>query len=580
MRAHTRLRGLALICMLSIPAGVALAAPRLDPARPEDVIQIQRKLWCSVDDGRAVLLWSQGSVYSHIPGEPDRRLFNFQIWNARACKGFIDPKRGPGYRSVSREIMLYLDPQTNELLRTWRNPWTGETVNVVHTQNDPVNMPAPMFAYDEQGQPARFDATFIGGRVIASNEAPLFYDNPLGGEFQNYVGGKYHAMEMLNIYTYESELLDPRVRTLRRWSRSWKRISGFLPWMRMGDRPGALLFTAVGQRVGSIEQLPLPIRTALQTEFAKYQSPPPLDDARPNETSWTYFRRVLKIPAVADPVPAAPVPPPPTRATALTPAPLIPSSYDTDLTIDCARTAAAPLISWWHGRIYSRRAGERDRHLFSLERLRVSRCELLTDPLRGRGYRQVARELTLYLDPASGEPLREWRNPWTGVLTPVVDLALDPVIGSIRWERDEHGALQPGRSRFALTDRLLTGSDAAVTFAPHPLGGDNQDLIGGQLQLLDYATSESLLPAAGRRPSAQSDTVLSWGQLSPWLPWMRQGSAEGVLVTHAAGMQLQRLEQLPQVLRRAISASYPQFVEPPPLGETRASVTPWSLRAP
>ena len=48
-------------------------------------------------------------------------------------------KRGKGYKLVSREILLYKDPKTGEVLSKWENPWSGETVDVLHVANDPVN---------------------------------------------------------------------------------------------------------------------------------------------------------------------------------------------------------------------------------------------------------------------------------------------------------------------------------------------------------------------------------------------------------------------------------------------------------
>jgi hypothetical protein len=601
-------------------SGVAAgrAGSRLDPASPEDAVRLHQKVWCSLEEGKPALLWSQGSTYGRVPGEPDRKLFDFQIWNARACRNVHDPKRGIGYRSVSREVMLYIDPATQQLLRKWRNPYTGEIVDVIHTQNDPVNMAEPMFAYDEQGRPsARFQATFVGGRAIFANEAPLFYDNPLGGPFQEYVGGRYHAMEMLNVYVYESDLLDPRVLTLERWSRSWKRVSGFLPWMRMGDRPGSLLFTAVGQRVQSVQQLPQPIRDALQQEFAKYQSPPPLDDSRPNETSWTYFKRVFdqwraqgtatRANTEASQVTAAaavPVTAPGEGAVAIAVAEKSapgPASYDVDLRRECAADPAAPLITWYQGRVYSRRAGEKDRHLFGLQRLRVSRCEIATDARRGRGYRTVARDLTIYVDRDSGEAIDTWRNPWNGSAVPVVHTALDGVAGPVRYERDADGRPAAGPSRFVLSDKLLIGSDAEARFTPNPLGGAFQDYVGGQLQILDYTTAESPVSLAtggltgvnassGREvrdvsrarrapPGLTSrDTVLSWGQVAPWLPWMKMGSREGEIVVHAAGMQLDRIEQLPAVLRRALADErYARFARPPEsVGPEAEAANAWS----
>jgi hypothetical protein len=133
----------------------------------------------------------------------------------------------------------------------------------------------------------------MNGRVWTSGEVPLFYKNPLGGDYQEYVGGWYHAIEMLNGYAYEDELLDPNLATLNRYTLSWSRISKWLPWMEMGDRPGMMIFSTVGKRVASIEDLSEPLLGELRSRYPSYAEPPPLDDARPNETSWTYFRKML-----------------------------------------------------------------------------------------------------------------------------------------------------------------------------------------------------------------------------------------------------------------------------------------------
>ncbi len=568
LRQHWRWPALFVaLALLSRGGGLAEAAPKLDPSNPEDAVRLTQKLWCSLEEGKPALLWSQGSVYARVPGERDRKLFNFQIWNARACSNVRDPKRGLGYRSVSREIMLYIDPATGQLLRQWRNPFTGETVNVIHTQNDPVNMGSPLFAYDADGKPYRFEATFAGGRVIAANEAPLFYDNPLGGTFQEYVGGRYHAMEMLNVYVYENDLLDPAIKTLTRWSRSWKRISGFLPWMRMGDRPGSLVFTAVGQRVQSVDELPEPIRTALRTEFTKYQTPPPLDDARPNETSWTYFKRVFAAEQSAKSGAGPATSPATSPAAAAAPAPISPSADSTrsiayEYARDCPATAGGALTTQWRGRVYSRRAGEKDRHLLDLKRTRTARCELVSSAVQGRGYRVTASEKLDYFAPGGTEPLQTWRNPWTGEEVKVVGARLDPAPAVEVWERNPDGTPATRETRFVLTDKLLIGSDADAQFTTNPLAGDYQEFIGGQLQILDYTTTETPLALAQRRAAAYErlvkqpprsaptgagkvpprDTVLSWGQVTPWFPWMKMRSREGELVIHAAGVQEDSLQ--------------------------------------
>jgi len=36
------------------------------------------------------------------------------------------------YDLLSRELQLYLDPITNEILHTWQNPYSGENVTGPH----------------------------------------------------------------------------------------------------------------------------------------------------------------------------------------------------------------------------------------------------------------------------------------------------------------------------------------------------------------------------------------------------------------------------------------------------------------
>lgn len=271
----------------------ATHAGQLDPANPADAVRIDQKMNCSLKQGDVIVYWWQGSAYSRVPGERDRHLFNVEGMNIRQCQNVEDPKRGYGFRSVSREILLYKDPETNEILRTWKNPWTGQDVEVIQVANDPVNMRRPMYAMSEDGKPHQTRIRFVGARAWSSGEAPLFYKNPLAGDYQDYVGNDYHAMEALNGYVYTADLLDATKPKLDSYTLSWARFSEWLPWMGMGSRTGMMVFTTVGGRVNSFADLPDSIRTEIETNYPTYNQPPPLNDMRPNETSWTYFKKQI-----------------------------------------------------------------------------------------------------------------------------------------------------------------------------------------------------------------------------------------------------------------------------------------------
>lgn len=275
----------------AVVASVPADARRLDPAKPEDALAIVQKTICSTREGETVIHWWKGGMFARVEGERDRKLFDLQGMNIRQCANLSDPKRGPGFRAVSREIMIHLDPATGQIQDKWTNPWTGEELEVLHVANDPVNMRSPMHAYAADGTPIKADLTVMRSRAFRTGNTPLFYENPLGGPFQDWVGGKYHAHEMGADFFYADDLFDSTRSAPRHHSLSWTRLSSWLPWMKMGDRNGVIYTATVGGRIDSLEKLPEPIRSVLKERYPQYMAPPPLDDTRPNETSWEVFKK-------------------------------------------------------------------------------------------------------------------------------------------------------------------------------------------------------------------------------------------------------------------------------------------------
>lgn len=281
---------------LALVAATTLAAPilarTLDPDKPEDALEIMKRTQCGEADGvPAVYHWS-GKVYSRVRGEPDRHLFNGEGMNIRQCVRIEDPKRGVGYRQVSREVMFYLDPETNEVLRTWENPWTDETVEVMQIANDPVNS-RPNYPYAADGTPYKMPSLRRQGQwLFMPFEAPLFYHNVLAGDYQDYVGNKYHAMEIFDFAMLADEILDTKNPTAYP-TVSWVRISDWMPWMKMRGRQGQIVFNAMGAKLKKYDDLPKVIKDEIALNHPEYTAPPPGDDSRPNDTTWTVFKRMI-----------------------------------------------------------------------------------------------------------------------------------------------------------------------------------------------------------------------------------------------------------------------------------------------
>ena len=286
--------------MLPILAAAAVfAAPVvIDPAQarmlslenPDDALAMFRKMQCSLTDNEPTFFHWSGKAYSKREGERDTLLFNLEGMNVRQCVTVNDPEKGKGFRLVTREIMLYLDPKTGEVLRTWKNPVTGDEVDVLHVANDPVNQ-RPFFSTGRNGEPFSLPGRISKGMYLGASEVPLYYKDPLGGDYQDQVGGHYHAMEMFNFIVNAKDLQDSKVPNALTTAVSWVRVSSWLPWMNMGSRPGILIFNTTGQKLASFEDYPEVLKTEIRANYPVYTAPPPGDDTRPNETSWTVYKK-------------------------------------------------------------------------------------------------------------------------------------------------------------------------------------------------------------------------------------------------------------------------------------------------
>jgi len=287
---HTEVHRHLFAGLLLAIAGPAVLAATPDLGTPEAQLLALRRIQCSEIDGKAVTYYWKGITYSRVPGEPDRQLFKVEGMNVRHCGPLPGAKNQAEFRLVSREILLYEDPVTGEILRTWDNPWTGKTVDVIHVANDPVNGSYSLVGRD--GEPTNIPFEVSGNQWWLTLGIPLFYTNPLGGDYQRYVGGTYHVTELFNFFGDAADLANRRKDTAET-AVSWQRLSSWLPWMEMGDRAGMLYFHTAGRKLDKWDDLSPAMKAEIEKSYPAYRNPPPLDDQRPNETSWTYFRKLI-----------------------------------------------------------------------------------------------------------------------------------------------------------------------------------------------------------------------------------------------------------------------------------------------
>ena len=234
---------------------------------------------CATDGTNVYTEWS-GSVYAFVPQQQQQKLFNIIGMNVARCQ---QSQQGQWFLT-SRELTFYLDPQTNQVLDRWKNPCTGEVVPVVHVANNPVQNTF------EGESPVQV----TGKTVIFSLDIPLTYPNVLANDpkFRDYSPQPlYQAGEFFKFTVPVREVINPALATAPDVTGSWMRIGPWLPWMKMKDQPGQLVYSATIRKLLHFEELSPFFQQEITSRLPVYKEAPHCFLAVKNQTSWTYFQQ-------------------------------------------------------------------------------------------------------------------------------------------------------------------------------------------------------------------------------------------------------------------------------------------------
>lgn len=234
----------------------------------------------SLDSNQSTFLVWTGAIYAYVPGEKRNRLFKMVGMSVSRC---IATEEG-GWDFTSRELTYYLDPETGEILRKWQNPWTGELLTVMHVANNPVQ------GYFKGKFPAQVD----GDQTTFVFDLFSTYPNPLANnpKFVDYSPNPiYQAAELFKLTVPTQELLNPEIKTVSQLQLCWDRIGPWVPWLKMGDRPGQLIYSAYGGKVSGFDELPQLLKDEINNRVPLYKNAPKSFLDGEDITSWLYFEK-------------------------------------------------------------------------------------------------------------------------------------------------------------------------------------------------------------------------------------------------------------------------------------------------
>ncbi len=235
-----------------------------------------------------VFHWT-GKVYGLVPGEKRKELFALEGFSVvRAVR------KGNGFDLLSREAAVFKDHRTGEILETWRNPYTGKDDEVFPIFLDPVNQDLGFDAADIDLLPMILPSVETGNVIVYYSDIFPFHPNPLPRkEFPLHSqSDNFQAGEFIQYIVQKSDLSNPENSSVPAVF-TWTEICPWLPFMKMGDRPGNIVIVARGAKLPrGISALPEKLRQYVLDRRPEFAWAPD-EFSGPNATIWTEFRKQL-----------------------------------------------------------------------------------------------------------------------------------------------------------------------------------------------------------------------------------------------------------------------------------------------
>jgi len=196
-----------------------------------------------------------------------------------------------------------------------------------------------------------------------------------------------------------------------------------------------------------------------------------------------------------------------------------------------ADLSGADAIGGFPGEVWGWVPGEGNKLLFRTYGIGASHIERVEN-----GWRFYHRELVYYLDPASGEILNTWVNPYTTRRVEVMHILNDPVH---RLYPIKGGRFSPPWPYTVMGDDLVfrisifSFRDSVLPRLDYPVHSANDKYQAAELWMMNGRISEVMNPDV-----TSASCVTSWSRVGQWLLFMEMGNRPGFMVYHSDAYKL------------------------------------------
>lgn len=282
----------------ALPAQAASATVKTghyDFAKAQDHLQAWLKIYGDLAGNVDTCSWFGGDIFA-VVGEQQPPV-PLLAWEGFAFNRIV-PQDDGSFRVFINEAAFYKDRDSDRILDTWRNPFTGERCEVWQLHAGPLTNRLTTVRRHQRKDgtfeetPFRLPLFVHGDDAFVSIEFNDVRDNALQPQTwpRESSGPKVRVSESMQFMTRHADLQNPAL-TRCETTVAWTLLRGWLPWMLMGQAPGHLFFRSVIQKLGSAAELPGRLVAEAGRRFPAMLRSPPDSSFGSFETSDKVFQR-------------------------------------------------------------------------------------------------------------------------------------------------------------------------------------------------------------------------------------------------------------------------------------------------
>jgi len=241
------------------------------------------KLRARTDDGDA-WLWFFGSLELMVPDRRAVRIVDLDGVNVRRVKRERNPKGEERFRKTLWEAVVFSDPATGAVVDELRNPFNGRSIRPYHYREGPTH-----YVIDRLGRHIVPSAD-AEPRHQSLAEARAAFPIEWKRSGDDVWVERTDRTDSANLFAPDKWPLESSGERRQdvinlslhgRWSQATDRspgvapaeyaftaVTGWLPWMLMGQSPGRMLYRAVGRKLNSLDELPATVRAKFTARHA------------------------------------------------------------------------------------------------------------------------------------------------------------------------------------------------------------------------------------------------------------------------------------------------------------------------